>query len=103
MLVRKAIEDEIADVIQRGDNRADVAYLADLFICKMFLDGENISQSRAKPENDETSLSESVFSQAIRGKQWAEIFPIIDEVMEVLQITNTRLYDSVIRKLNELP
>ena len=44
-------------------------------------------------------LSDTEFSKAIRGKKNDEIWPIIDELMSVLQATNPRLYSGVMRKI----
>lgn len=43
--------------------------------------------------------SDTEFSQAIYMRKEAEIWPIIDELMSVLQATNTRLYNGVMRKI----
>jgi len=40
------------------------------------------------------------FSLAISGKDPNEIFGIIDELMTVLEATNPRLYNGVMRKIN---
>lgn len=40
-------------------------------------------------------------SKAIDGRSAAEIWPIMDELMSVLQATNTRLYNGVMRKIEE--
>lgn len=44
-------------------------------------------------------LSDTDFSQAIHGKYEDDVFEVIDELMSVLQATNPRLYDGVIRKI----
>lgn len=43
--------------------------------------------------------SESEFAEATRGRNTSEIWPIIDELMETLQVVNPRLYSAVMRKL----
>lgn len=45
--------------------------------------------------------SDTAFSKAIEGRKAADIWPIMDELMTALQVMLPRLYDSVIRKLNE--
>lgn len=43
--------------------------------------------------------SDTEFSQAIDGRRASEIWPIMDELMTVLQATNPRLYAGVMRKI----
>lgn len=50
---------------------------------------------------DEISyMSDTDFSRLIYGKDQEEVWPVIDELMTVLEATNPRLYDGVMRKLN---
>lgn len=44
--------------------------------------------------------SDTEFGRGIRGKDWNEVLPIIDELMSVLQGVNRRLYDAVMRRLS---
>ena len=43
--------------------------------------------------------SESEFARAIDGRDQAEIMPVLDELMDTLQIVQPRLYNSVMNKL----
>lgn len=45
--------------------------------------------------------SDTDFSQVIDGKDAAEIWPIMDELMSTIEIMYPRLYDAVMRKLQE--
>lgn len=42
---------------------------------------------------------DSEFAQAIRGRSVSYIMPIIDELMNTLEVVQPRLYDAVLRKL----
>ena len=56
----------------------------------------------APSEQIETTInyySDTEFSQVIDGRQASEIWPIMDELMTVLQATNPRLYAGVMRKI----
>lgn len=64
---------EIPDGYSHGDNHADVV---------MYDSGTE-------------------FSEAIRGMDPADVFPIIDELMESIKVVIPRLYDSVLTKLKE--
>ena len=39
------------------------------------------------------------FSEAIQGKDPAEVYKVMDEVMDTLKMINVRVYNSVMRKL----
>ena len=43
--------------------------------------------------------SDTDFSQVIYGMNQDDVWPVLDELMSVLQTTNPRLYDGVIRKI----
>lgn len=43
--------------------------------------------------------SESEFAQAVDGMSLVDFLPIVDELMQTLQVVNPRLYDAVMRKL----
>lgn len=57
------------------------------------------------PENDtEPTIdyqSGTEFSDMVDGRAVADIMPIIDELMSVLQATNPRLYAGVLRKIEQ--
>ena len=58
----------------------------------------------APSEQIETTInyySDTEFSQVIDGRQASEIWPIMDELMTVLQATNPRLYAGVMRKIED--
>ena len=59
--------------------------------------------SYAKPEPAGTVTYESgtEFSELINGRNQEDVWPVIDELMDVLHTINTRLYDGVIRKLDQ--
>lgn len=42
---------------------------------------------------------ESDFAQAVYGKQQETVLKVMDELMDILQATNERLYDVVMRRL----
>lgn len=56
-------------------------------------------------EQAETTIdynSGTEFSEAIDGLHADEVWPIIDELMSVIQATNIRLYNGVMRKIDQL-
>ena len=71
---------------------------------EMFGDGEKIqhptqSFAPAPIRNTVEINSDSEFARAIDGRDLDEVFPIIDELMETLQLIQPRLYDAVMMKL----
>lgn len=46
-------------------------------------------------------LSDTEFSAAINGRRSGDIWPVVDELMSVLQATNPRLYAGVMRKIED--
>lgn len=49
-----------------------------------------------------TGLGNSEFSRAVEGKTIEDIWPVMEELMEVIEATNAGLYHGVIRKLKKL-
>lgn len=45
--------------------------------------------------------ADSDFARAIDGRQADEILPIFDELMSTIKMTNERLYNGVMRKLQQ--
>lgn len=64
---------------------------------------ERFGYSFASPpepvENKIDYESDSEFGQLIRGRDPAEIWPVMDELMQTVQVLNPRLYSSVLRKI----
>jgi hypothetical protein len=59
----------------------------------------------APPEQVETIIdyqSGTEFSEAIDGLHADEVWPIMDELMSVIQATNIRLYNGMMRKIDQL-
>ncbi len=49
----------------------------------------------------QTDKSGSEFMRAISGKDWTSLLAILDELMDTIKILQPRLYDAVMRKLQE--
>ena len=43
--------------------------------------------------------TDTEFSRAINGRSSADMWPVMDELMSTLQVTNPRLYSSVMRRI----
>ena len=44
--------------------------------------------------------SDSEFARAVDGKDFYEVLPVIDELMETLEVIQPRLYNAVMMKLS---
>ena len=92
MLTLEVIEKEINEIIAHGNNRNDIACLADLVVCRDAL------KNNVRTTIDATG---SEFADCINGKCLSDILPCIIELMETLAVINPKLYASVLRKLRE--
>lgn len=52
-------------------------------------------------EPEESYESETEFAAAVKDKTKAEMMPILDELMETLQLIHPRLYECTIRKFTK--
>ena len=99
---------------QRNPNASTCIKLAAFYTIRRELFGGDLADpvisrgfSGAKAPELEKSMttgydSGSQFSDVIKGKDLSGCLAVIDELMDTLQILNPRLYDGVIRKLNEV-
>lgn len=59
----------------------------------------------AGPEDQSESIidyqSDTDFSHMVDGRKAADVWPIMDELMSTLQVLQPRLYDGVMRKLQD--
>lgn len=54
-----------------------------------------------EPAGTVTYESGTEFSELINGRNQEDVWPVIDELMDVLHAVNQRLYDGVMRKLDQ--
>ena len=67
--------------------------------------GYSTAPSPAAREQAETTIdfdSGSEFSRAIDGREAYSVWAVMDELMGVLNATNPRLYDGVMRRIHEI-
>ena len=112
MITEKDLQEAIAECQGARNPDANTCIkLAAFYIIKNEMYGQQEDTSPALPAYSYSALPEQVettidyyrdteFSEALDGKQAADIWPIIDELMSVLQATNPRLYEGVLRKIN---
>ena len=59
------------------------------------------SYAPPEPTGIVTYESGTEFSELINGRNQEDVWPVIDELMDVLHAVNPRLYDGVMRKLDQ--
>lgn len=113
MITEKDLQEAIAECQGvRNPNASTCIKLAAFYIIQEHLYGKQEQTTdpmptysyATKPEPVETAIdyySDTDFAQAIDGRSAADIWPVIDELMTVLQATNPRLYAGVMRKIED--
>ena len=96
MLSLEIIENEIAHVIAHGNDRSDIALLADLYVCRSMMKPED---SVALPEKRLAVESTSEFASCVNGRCFSEVLPQIEEFLDAVKTVNPRLYDCFITRL----
>lgn len=105
MITEKDLQEAIAECQgQRNPNASTCIKLAAFYIIQEHLYGkptiEPVSYSYASGPDLIDYQSGTEFSQAIDGKQPSEVWPVIDELMDALQVLNPKLYRNFISKLS---
>lgn len=113
MITEKDLQEAIAECQGvRNPNASTCIKLAAFYIIQEHLYGKPEQTAdpmpaysyAGAPEPVETTIdyySDTEFAQAIDGRNAADIWPVIDELMTVLQATNPRLYAGVMRKIED--
>lgn len=113
MLDPKEIDIEIARLEYGESSYPAYAKLADLYTIKNQMERgkgaapryEQAYSSAAAPvEHTEMTgfYGDSEFLRAIEGKDPADVWAIMDELMDTLHTVNPRVYNGVMRKINSL-
>ena len=111
MLDAKEIDIEIARLEYGESSYPAYAKLANLYTIRNQMNRnsqkdyeQDYSAAPAKVEYHPMveQYGDTEFLAAIAGKHPADVWGIIDELMDTLRITNPRVYNSVMRKINSL-
>ena len=100
MISIEQLSGEIAALESERPTHVVMQKLAALYTVRdhLLLDVDTM-QSKADNLVIPEMMSDSEFSQAIRGKNWISVLNVMDELMEAIQVLNPPLYASVIRKI----
>ena len=105
MITKHDLESAIAECQgKRNPGARDCIMLAAFYTIRREMFGEeaelpSYSYAPAPNRNIIGIDSGSEFARAIDGRDFDEILPVIDELMETLQIIQPRLYSAVMNKL----
>lgn len=103
----KEIEWAIHELENEESSESRYSFLAALYTCRKEMLGEDRTQiatySRASGPVETLSLyGDSEFLQAVDGKDPADAWKVMDELMDTLRVVNSRVYESVMRKMRQL-
>ena len=93
MLSLDTIDIEIKNILEHGNNRADISCLADLYICREAM------REKPEPMAERIKAEGSEFASCINGKCFSEILPFLEELLETIQVIQPKLYDAFLRKI----
>ena len=108
MLDEKEIDSEISRLEYIESSYSNYSKLADLYIIKDRMNKNCITEAVPAFENfysppEETVIGlygDSEFLQMIAGKNYKDIFKIIDELMDTLKVVNQKAYHSILMKID---
>lgn len=113
MITEKDLQEAIAECQGvRNPNASTCIKLAAFYIIQEHLYGHPsegdpapaYSYASAPVDQVETTIdyySDTEFSQAVDGRKASAVWPVMDELMEVLRVTNKPLYKATIRKIQD--
>ena len=105
----KEIEWAISELENQETTENRYILLAALYVCRSVMMGREPAVQKiagyspsAVPAESLEEYGESEFLQTVAGKEPAEAWGVMDELMDTLRVVNSRAYESVIRKLERL-
>lgn len=99
MLSKREIEQAIGELETAASTYQNCEKLASLYVVYDHMYGKVKSEFQAETEVVDHGMSD--FLQMIRGMKAEAAWMIMDELMSAVQVTNPRLYESVMRKIAE--
>lgn len=99
MLSKREIEQAIGELETAASTYQNCEKLANLYTVYDHMYGKVKTEFAQEQEIGDHGMSD--FLQAIKGLKANDAWMIMDELMAAVQITNPRLYDSVMRKVAE--
>lgn len=108
MITERDLEQAIAECQgERNPNANTCIKLAAFYTIRSEMFGRPAEEPMAAPGYSYATgptidySSDTEFSQIITGRDPADVWPVMDELMSTLYVLMPKLYDSVLRKLQE--
>ena len=104
MITEKDLLEAIDECQREPITGTKIGKLADLMTIHHYMYGEQEPRAEAADKPAEIALSvrgDSEFMRAIDGKQADKVWRVLDELMTTLEVINPRMYDGVMRRLDE--
>ena len=105
MLDMGELERAIEELEARPSSLSNCSKLADLYIVRKHLNGEEKETPQKKPRAysyADGPTGDSDFLRAVSKKDASAAWAVMDELMDTLKIVNGRVYESVMRKIENL-
>lgn len=106
MITEKEVAEAIEECLQEPTTPAKREILADLIIIDDYLFGTpNYNQGYSHADKVERVVDiggDSEFLQAVNGKDAEKVWMVIEELMEATKALHPRMYDSIIRQIEEI-
>lgn len=99
MLSKQDLEQTIKEIEKLPLNYQNCEKLATFYTIYDHLYTERPIKVEKSEENMIGDYGDSEFLAAIRGKVASDVWLLMDELMQAVQVTNPPLYDGVIRRL----
>lgn len=104
MITKREIDGAIRECEDAPVSYQMCAKLATFYTIRDHLYEEEIEEPREiehsyDPPPQVDDYGDSDFLQAIQGRDQTDMWLLMDELMEAVQVTNPRLYDGVMRKI----
>ena len=97
MLSRREIEQAIAELETAASTYQNCEKLASLYTVFDHMYGKTKTEFQTETEVGDYGMSD--FLQMIKGMKSEDAWLIMDELVSAVQVTNPRLYDSVLKKV----
>lgn len=105
MVTRQELDDAIRECETAPSSYAMCQKLAVFYAVRDQLYGEDTARTSeaAEPRREIVGdYGDSEFLQTVAGRYPADVWAVMDELMETLAIVNPRLYNGVMRRINEI-
>ena len=96
MISRYEVEKAILEHESKDTSYANCERLAWLYIVR-----DHLMSAEMRSNGLFTPTGESEFIKAVAGKDGVAVWAVLDELMDTLKVINPRLYDGVMRKLDD--